>query len=305
MNDKIKKLEEAYANLNEALSNKRVNKSLVTDVIDSLEGEYKVKTFMFSDELSDIGLEQALKLNNYALDRLKSLNYENSKEVFDKTKGKVTGFIKYFMEVKKEYEVNNDVYEHMTNYYNNKAVSEYFVGDDDIITKLNSEGKKALLEFYSSDIQSIQEAINKGDRTNLINKLEDIVEDYQQTKYFPFLVFINGIVDVSPDDERYMRYYTVNQVIGKPIYPIDIIGYIVNESFLQALEKVLSFTLDKFYNFYCSDDTLKDLHHLEQLDDEEFKSLTSVTSILNVFQDNDGIEIFKFFVELIYSKKIK
>lgn len=303
------KLLSAYNNLNEALANKRVNKDLVMQLADGLESDlgltYKVKPFQFTSELTEVGLLQAFELSSYAKYNIEEMNYKNSKEVYDKTKNLVIGFIKMYKDRISSFDANTEVIEKLINFYENQAVADYVVGSDGSLLESKRE-EKATLRFRKYDIKVFLESLESTDDSSYLTKLLEDISNNEET-YYPFLNLMMNIINKPVDSDGPGYGYVDNafNVVGRPLYAVDIINTIVTNTYLIELENILDSTLMYFYDIWYGQDTINELSTADEISKHKEKALESLDSraqILNCFNDEYGIKIFTFMIKIIYSK---
>lgn len=300
----------AYANLNEALSNNRVNKTLVLDLADGLENDLgltcKVKPFQFSDDLTEVGLLQAEALSSYAKNAIENLNYKNSKEIYDNTKSIIVRFLKMYNDIKKNYSANVEVVDKLINYYENQAMSEFTVADDGSLLESVSENK-SILKFSGWNSHFLIDILKSVDNNEqLLRSLEEICnkdKEDNNNSYSPFLnLLMNLIGKLEVENHKSVNL----SVVGKPVYAVDIINSIVNDTFSKELENILDSVLSYFYSAYYGQEEMNILHKAEEVSADKEKVLEEQNTnvqILNCFNDRHGLQIFTFLIKLIYSNK--
>lgn len=305
----------AYQNLNEALSNNKVNKKLILDLADGLESDlglsYKVKPFQFSDELSEVGLLQAESISDFAKQNILELNYKNSKEVYENTKSIITNFNKFFKDIKNKYEINSELVDKVTNYYANQAINDYVVGSDGSLLESKNENKAVLiLKGWHSNflIEILNDTIE--DNQNFLDNLKEISEI--EDKYSPFLNLIANIIDSKTVEKTNDYSYISNSyrfgAVGKKLYGIDIVTAIVNDTLFKEIELLSTEVLNRFYGAYYGQETINELKDADKISTEKenlINEIDLVSKISNCFSDPDGIKVITFLIKIIYSKEKK
>ena len=315
---------EAILNLGEALRNNRVNRELIKEVATGLESDISsainYKEYKFSNELSSVGLEDAKVYLYEAFDLVKDHSYRNNSELTKKLTQALRNLSDRIKSITKR-EINNTLVDKLLHYYNSEAKIKYEISEEDeALNKFTAaeDNRDADIDLYRQSgylisIINENEDMSSSKRDNLLYDLEHLstreTNIATRNLFYPFLSFVLNLNKDKLNMEWYMS--SMNNV-STNIPAIEVINNIINNIFCGLIDKMaddmLSYYTRKYFDVSDLEKTKALVERSEKITEEELVFLKADAALMNVFlQDGkvSGLDIFIFFLEMIYSKEVK
>lgn len=315
---------EAILNLGEALRNNRVNRELIKEVATGLESDISsainYKEYKFSNELSSVGLEDAKVYLYEAFDLVKDHSYRNNSELTKKLTQALRNLSDRIKSITKR-EINNTLVDKLLHYYNSEAKIKYEISEEDeALNKFTAaeDNRDADIDLYRQSgylisIINENEDMSSSKRDNLLYDLEHLstreTNIATRNLFYPFLSFVLNLNKDKLNMEWYMS--SMNNV-STNIPAVEVINNIINNIFCGLIDKMaddmLSYYTRKYFDVSDLEKTKALVERSEKITEEELVFLKADAALMNVFlQDGkvSGLDIFIFFLEMIYSKEVK
>ena len=315
---------EAILNLGEALRNNRVNRELIKEVATGLENDISsainYKEYKFSNELSSVGLEDAKVYLYEAFDLVKDHSYRNNSELTKKLTQALRNLSDRIKSITKR-EINNTLVDKLLHYYNSEAKIKYEISEEDeALNKFTSaeDNRDADIDLYRQSgylisIINENEDMSNSKRDTLLYDLEHLsTRETSITIRNPFYPFLSFVLNLNKDKLN-MEWYMSSMInVSTNIPAVEIINNIINNIFCGLIDKMaddmLSYYTRKYFDVSDLEKTKALIERSEKITEEELVFLKADAALMNVFlQDGkaSGLDIFIFFLEMIYSKEVK
>ena len=315
---------EAILNLGEALRNNRVNRELIKEVATGLENDISsainYKEYKFSNELSSVGLEDAKVYLYEAFDLVKDHSYRNNSELTKKLTQALRNLSDRIKSITKR-EINNTLVDKLLHYYNSEAKIKYEISEEDeALNKFTSaeDNRDADIDLYRQSgylisIINENEDMSNSKRDTLLYDLEHLsTRETNITIRNPFYPFLSFVLNLNKDKLN-MEWYMSSMInVSTNIPAVEIINNIINNIFCGLIDKMaddmLSYYTRKYFDVSDLEKTKALIERSEKITEEELVFLKADAALMNVFlQDGkaSGLDIFIFFLEMIYSKEVK
>lgn len=315
---------EAILNLGEALRNNRVNRELIKEVAIGLESDISsainYKEYKFSNELSSVGLEDAKVYLYEAFDLVKDHSYRNNGELTKKLTQALRNLSDRIKSITKR-EINNTLVDKLLHYYNSEAKVMYEISEEEeALNKFTAseDNRDADINLYRQSgylisIINENEDMSSSRRDVLLYDLEHLsTRETNITIRNPFYPFLSFVLNLNKDNLNMEWYMSTMTNISTNIPAVEIINNIINNIFCGLIDKMaddmLSYYTRKYFDVSDLEKTKALIERSEKITEEELVFLKADAALMNVFlQDGkvSGLDIFIFFLEMIYSKEVK
>ena len=316
---------EAILNLGEALRNNRVNRELIKEVATGLENDISsainYKEYKFSNELSSVGLEDAKVYLYEAFDLVKDHSYRNNSELTKRLTQALRNLSDRIKSITEKREVNSTLVDKLLHYYNSEAKIKYEISEEEeALNKFTAaeDNRDADIDLYrqSGYLISIikeNEDMSSSKRDALLYDLEHLsTRETNITIRNPFYPFLSFVLNLNKDKLNMEWYMSSIDNVSTNIPAIEVINNIINNIFCGLIDKmaddILSYYTRKYFDVSDLEKTKALVERSEKITEEELVFLKADAALMNVFlQDGkvSGLDIFIFFLEMIYSKEVK
>lgn len=318
---------QALLSLHEALVNNKTSRELIKNVAVGLESDFsktiEFKEYQFSNELSSVGLENAEITFYTAFDLVKGFAYDNTKAKVKAVQQMLHSLLNRINDITNNNELNNQLVDKLLSYYNNEAKRSYFIED---VVDENNPHADALHKFVSKDLEhdadidlyrqareiidliKNDENMDSYNKDDLLSLLEYLSVERKTNSFYSFLSFI---LNLNKNDKISAEFISESITkISTNVPAVNIINNIIQENFKASIENFADsssgYFTDKYFGVSDIEQTGKAIEKAEGMHREQLLWLESENALLDMLlQDgkDSGLDIFLFFIKLIYSKK--